>query len=53
MALPEYWSKTSDLVQRQEHSGEPGVEALTWDDARRVVLHTPGLMSDIAQAMRE
>lgn len=51
LAFFEYWSKVVDLVQRQEHSGLREGEDVTWDDARRVVLHTAVLLTDVAQAM--
>jgi hypothetical protein len=41
-ALLEYWDKTVDLVQRQEHARD-----LEWTDARRVVFHTASLMWEI------
>lgn len=49
--LVDYWSRAVDLVQRQAHSGEPGTERATWQDARSVVLHTAVLMSEIASAL--
>jgi hypothetical protein len=41
-ALLEYWNKSVDLIQRQEHNRD-----LEWDDARRVVFHTASLMWEI------
>ena len=52
-ALVDYWSCAVDLVQRQAHSGEPGTETATWEDARSAVLHTGVLMSEIASALPE
>lgn len=49
--LVEYWSRGIDLIQRQAHSGEPGNESATWQDARSVVLHSAVLMSEIANAL--
>jgi hypothetical protein len=49
--LIEYWSRGVDLIQRQAHSGEPGNESATWQDARSVVLHAAVLMSEIAHAL--
>jgi hypothetical protein len=50
-AVVTYWSAVIDVVQRQEHSGEPGNESATWEDARSAVLHTAMLMSEIAIAL--
>jgi hypothetical protein len=49
--LVDYWSRTVDLVQRQAHSGEPGAESATWQDARSAILHTGVLMAEISNAL--
>jgi hypothetical protein len=36
-ALVHYWGTTADLAQRQEHGSQKGGEALSWEDAQRLV----------------
>ena len=36
----------SDLVQRQEHGAQKEGEDLTYEDARRVLLHTAMVMDE-------
>ena len=43
-----YWGTVSDLVQRQEHGAAKEGEALTWEDARRVVFQTVNLFHELA-----
>lgn len=45
-ALVNYWGAVSDSVQRQEHGGQKEGEDLTWEDGRRVLLHTAMVMSE-------
>jgi hypothetical protein len=42
-----------DLIQRQEHGAQKDGEALTWDDARRVVFHTMSVMVELAISFDE
>ena len=46
-ALFDYWREVVDLIQRQAKAAEHEGEALTADDARRVVLHTAVVMREI------
>jgi len=41
-----YWGTLSDLVQRQEHSGQREAKPLTWEDGKRVVFHTAVVFSE-------
>ncbi len=47
-ALFEYWKRSVDLIQRQEHGRD-----LLWSDARRVVFHTAVLMYEITTTLDE
>jgi hypothetical protein len=49
--LVEHWGALSDLVQRQEHSGQREKELLTWEDARRVVFHTAVVFLEIDKSL--
>ena len=49
-ALLVYWGTVSDLVQRQEHGAARDNEALTWEDARRVVFQTAIVMFEVARS---
>jgi hypothetical protein len=49
-ALFGYWRSSVDLVQRQEHGGQKEGEALTWEDARRVVFQTANVMVELHRA---
>ena len=51
-ALLAYWGTVSDLVQRQEHGAEKEGEDLTWEDARRVVVHSLLVMYEVDRALR-
>jgi hypothetical protein len=51
-ALLSYWGTVSDLVQRQEHGAEKEGEDLTWEDARRVVVHSLLVMYEVDRALR-
>ncbi len=42
-----YWGTVSDLAQRQEHAAEREGEALTADDARRVVWYSALVMYEL------
>jgi hypothetical protein len=50
-ALLAYWGTLIDLVQRQEHGGTKEGEALTWEDAQRVVFHTAVVMWEIDRSL--
>jgi hypothetical protein len=50
-ALLVYWGTTTDLVQRQEHSGAKEGEPVTWDDSRTVVLHTLILFAELDRSL--
>jgi hypothetical protein len=47
-AIVAYWGSVSDLVQRQEHAGQKEGRAVTWQDARRVVLQTMLVMYEVS-----
>ena len=47
--LLDYWNRTVDLIQRQEHRGRD----LSWQDARRVVFHTAIVMYEITATLQE
>jgi hypothetical protein len=46
-ALVQYWRGLNGLVQRLEHGALKEGRVLTWEDARRVILHTCITMSEI------
>jgi len=46
VALVEYWKAMNGLVQRQEHGEQRAAEELTWEDGRRVLLHTAIVMTE-------
>jgi hypothetical protein len=46
-ALFDYWRAALDLIQRQAKAAEREGEPLSIDDARRVVIHTAMVMSEI------
>lgn len=46
-ALFAYWGTLSDLVQKQEHDSQKDNAPLTWEDARRVVLHSLLVMHEV------
>lgn len=50
-ALFGLWGAAGALVQRQEHAGQREGEALTWEDARRVVFQTAVLMCEIDRTL--
>jgi hypothetical protein len=50
-ALFAYWREVVNLAQRQEHGGQKEGEALVWEDARRVVLHTMVVMVEVARTL--
>ena len=50
-ALGDYSEATVAIVQRQEHGGQKEGEALTWQDARRVVFHAGSVMYEFAEAL--
>jgi hypothetical protein len=50
--LVSYWRAVSDLAQRQEHAASREQEALTADDARRLVFQTLIVMAEIDTALR-
>lgn len=50
-ALMAYWGTVNDLVQRQEHGAHKEGDALTWEDARRVVFQTIIVMYEIDRAL--
>lgn len=50
-ALLTYWGTLSDLVQRQEHGAQKEGEALTWEDARRLVFQTVNVMVELDRAL--
>jgi hypothetical protein len=51
--LGDHSKATMKLTQRQEHGGQKEGEPLDWQDARRVVLHTAVVMSEIASAVED
>jgi hypothetical protein len=50
-ALITYWGTLSELVQRQEHSGQKEGQPVTWDDAKRIVFHTAVIFLEIDKAL--
>jgi len=50
-ALLVYWGTVSDIVQRQEHGAQKEGEALTFEDARRVVFQTAIVMYEIDRSL--
>jgi hypothetical protein len=46
-ALLNLWEAVIDLFQRQEHGAQKGGDALTWEDARRVVFLTLMAMTEL------
>ena len=50
-ALFAYWREVDSLAQRQEHGGQKEGEPLTWEDARRLVLHTAVVMVEVARTL--
>lgn len=50
-ALIVYWGTVSDLVQRQEHGATKEGQALTQEDARRVVFQTCNLFYELHRSL--
>lgn len=50
-ALGSLWRATNGLIQRQEHGAAKEGESVTADDARRIVLLTLVLMTELDQAL--
>ncbi|MCC5934806.1 MAG: hypothetical protein JJU35_11185 [Balneolales bacterium] len=50
-ALLAYWGTLSDLANRQAHGNEKEGEALTWEDARRLVFQTVNVMVELDRAL--
>jgi hypothetical protein len=50
-ALGDYSEATLGLIQRQEHGGQKEGHALTWQDARRVVLHSAVVMCEFTVSL--
>lgn len=50
--LIQYWGTLNDLVQRQEHGGQRENSSLTWEDSRRIALHSAILMFEVDSAIR-
>lgn len=51
-ALLVYWGTVSDLVQRQEHGAAREPASLVWDDARRAVVGTLLVMTELESAIQ-
>ncbi len=52
-ALGDYSEATMGVIQRQEHGGQKEGEALTWQDARRVVFHVAVVMFEFGLMLAE
>jgi len=50
-ALLAYWGTVSDLAQRQEHGAQREGEALSWEDARRLVFQSAVVMYEIDRSV--
>lgn len=50
-ALINYWGALADMVQRQEHAGAKEGEAVTWEDARSIILHTLVLFAEFDRSL--
>ena len=50
-ALLAYWGRVNDLVQRQEHGAAKEGIPLLWEDARRVVVGTLLVMTELESAI--
>jgi hypothetical protein len=50
-ALGYYSEATMEVIQRQEHGGQKEAQALTWEDARRVVFHVAVVMFEFAATL--
>ena len=50
-ALIVYWGTLDDLVQRQEHGAQKEGEALSWEDARRLVFQTINVMVELRRTL--
>jgi hypothetical protein len=52
-ALGDYSEATMGIIQRQEHGGQKDGEALTWQDARRVVFHVAVVLFEFSLMLTE
>ena len=50
-ALLAYWGTVSDLAQRQEHGAQREGEALSWEDARRLVFQSAVVMYEVDRSV--
>lgn len=50
-AVVAYWGTVADLIERQEHGAQKEGEALTWEDARRIVFHTAIVMFEVDRSL--
>jgi hypothetical protein len=51
-SLVDYWKAVNGIVQRQEHGEQKSGGELTWDDGRRVLLHTAVVMAECDLILR-
>jgi hypothetical protein len=49
--LTDYWEALVDLVERQVHGAQKEGQALTWEDARRIVFQTMAVMYEVDRAL--